>query len=423
MKPTARGHVSLHTLVGSVFFVVALAWVPAASAATLGGTNPLLYDDAADTSNNSVLVVPLSGGLRYDQTPTLTASSPCTQAGTTGATCPGEAAYSFLMGSGNDQVIKATTQFLETVTMHGGAGNDNLINADVHSDATMGPTNTMTGEAGDDKMTADITVGGSSLIGGGDTDTAMLGVGSPPPLVVSLDGLANDGPAGAQTSNIDVENVSLGRGTVVGSATANEIKVGDGDSSVDGAGGGDTITMGNGTDSAAGGTGNDSITTGAGNDAVDPGPGMDVVSTGDGNDTINARDGEADTIDCGNGIDTLIADPGDAYSSDCETVDSHAVPSDSFTIGKLKGKKLSVDVPGPGTVQVKDASASKKKLLLKPSSATASGAGTVKVTLKLTKTAKEKLKKKGKVKVRAAITFTPTGGSANSQTKALKVKK
>ncbi len=41
------------------------------------------------------------------------------------------------------------------------------------------------------------------------------------------------------------------------------------------------------------------------------------------------------------------------------------------------------------------------------------------MALKLTKTAK----KKHKVKVKAAITFTPTGGTANSQTKGLKVKK
>jgi hypothetical protein len=98
-------------------------------------------------------------------------------------------------------------------------------------------------------------------------------------------------------------------------------------------------------------------------------------------------------------------------------------PSNEFTIGKVKGKKVSVDVPGPGKVDVKDANAAKKKLLLKPSSATASGAGTIQVALKLTKTAKKKLKRKGKVKVKAAITFTPTGGTATSQAKALRVKK
>ncbi len=104
-----------------------------------------------------------------------------------------------------------------------------------------------------------------------------------------------------------------------------------------------------------------------------------------------------------------------------------APPDNNFTIGKAKKKKVSVTVPGPGEIDVKDAAAAKKKkkkkLLLKPSSATASDAETVQVPLKLTKTAKKKLKRKHKVKVKAAITFTPAGGSANAQSKGLKVKR
>jgi len=106
-------------------------------------------------------------------------------------------------------------------------------------------------------------------------------------------------------------------------------------------------------------------------------------------------------------------------------------PSNEFTIGKLKGKKLTLTVPGAGEVEVTDAadqsarraSAAAKKKLLKPSSATASGAGTVTVKLKLTRTAKQKLKQRGKVKVNAAITFTPTGGPANTENAKLKLKK
>ena len=94
----------------------------------------------------------------------------------------------------------------------------------------------------------------------------------------------------------------------------------------------------------------------------------------------------------------------------------------AFTIGKLKGKKLSLTVPGPGAIDVDDANASKNKRLLKRSSATASGAGTVKVTLKLTKAGKRKLKEQGRVKVKAAITYTPTGGTANTRNKKLKIK-
>ena len=84
-----------------------------------------------------------------------------------------------------------------------------------------------------------------------------------------------------------------------------------------------------------------------------------------------------------------------------------------FQVGKVKKNKLTVTVPGPGEVVVTDAKAKKKSL--KRSSATAAAAGDVKVKLKLVKKAKQALKSKGKVKVNAAITFTPTGGEANTQ--------
>jgi trypsin len=113
----------------------------------------------------------------------------------------------------------------------------------------------------------------------------------------------------------------------------------------------------------------------------------------------------------GAGSPGLVPGPGDAGS-----------PSNAFTIGKLKGKKLKVTVPGPGTVEVRDAKSSKRNPLLKPSSATAAGAGTVTVKLRLAKTEKRTLRKKDKVKVKAAISFTPTGGTANTKTRKLKVK-
>ena len=105
-------------------------------------------------------------------------------------------------------------------------------------------------------------------------------------------------------------------------------------------------------------------------------------------------------------------------------------PSNEFEIGKLKGKKLTLIVPGPGTVDVTDAAdqgpkravAAAKKKRLKPSTATAAAAGEVTVKLKLTRKAKKKLKDKGKVKVNAKVTFTPDGGEPNTETEKLKVK-
>jgi hypothetical protein len=94
-------------------------------------------------------------------------------------------------------------------------------------------------------------------------------------------------------------------------------------------------------------------------------------------------------------------------------------PSNEFTVGGLDGKKLSVDVSSAGTVSVTDPAA---KALLDPSSASG-GPGTVEVELDLTKKGKKKLRHKGKFKVDAQVTFTPTGGSANSKTAGLRVKK
>ncbi len=106
-------------------------------------------------------------------------------------------------------------------------------------------------------------------------------------------------------------------------------------------------------------------------------------------------------------------------------------PDNEFEVGKAKGKKVPVTVPGAGEIDVRDAAdtgsdragAAKKKQGLKPSTATASGAGTFDVALKLTKPAKKKLKRKEKVKLYAIITFTPLGGTANEQSSKLKVEK
>ena len=96
-----------------------------------------------------------------------------------------------------------------------------------------------------------------------------------------------------------------------------------------------------------------------------------------------------------------------------------AAPLNAFTF-RVKGKSLTVTVSAPGTVDV-TAKTKKPKLLLKPSSASG-GPGAITVRLALTKAAKKALKQKGKLKLRAKITFTPKGGSASSQTAALKLK-
>ncbi len=106
-------------------------------------------------------------------------------------------------------------------------------------------------------------------------------------------------------------------------------------------------------------------------------------------------------------------------------------PSNTFSFGKLKRNKKkgtatqAVEVPGPGTltlsgkglVRQKRSQTSSARRLNK----TVTAAGTVKLKIKAKSKAKKRLNKTGKAKVKAKITFTPTGGTANSQTKRVKL--
>jgi hypothetical protein len=103
------------------------------------------------------------------------------------------------------------------------------------------------------------------------------------------------------------------------------------------------------------------------------------------------------------------------------------VPSNHFTVVRLKGTALTLDLSSAGAVGItevtaKKGSKAKGARLLKPSG-TSGGPGHVKVSLKLTAAARKLLGKKGKLAVRASITFTPTGGTAANQIRKLTVKK
>ena len=91
-----------------------------------------------------------------------------------------------------------------------------------------------------------------------------------------------------------------------------------------------------------------------------------------------------------------------------------------------------VTVPGPGTLSAGQAPAATTsrataprptKKLVKRVTKTVTQAGVVKLKMKLTKKGKKVLRKKGKVKVRLAITFTPTGGTANTEVTKITIKK
>jgi hypothetical protein len=97
--------------------------------------------------------------------------------------------------------------------------------------------------------------------------------------------------------------------------------------------------------------------------------------------------------------------------------------SNEFSFGKVKKNKkkgtakLAVEVPGAGTLEL----AKTKKV--KGTSADAACNGEVNLGVKAKGKARKKLNKKGKAKVKAKVRFTPTGGSPNTESKKVKLKR
>jgi hypothetical protein len=108
-------------------------------------------------------------------------------------------------------------------------------------------------------------------------------------------------------------------------------------------------------------------------------------------------------------------------------------PSNEFTIDKVKRNKrkgtatITVTVPGPGELALggknikpqRPGRQASKRASDKP--VTAAGKATLKVKAK--GKAKRKLRRKGKAKVTAKITYTPTGGTPNTKTQKVKLKR
>jgi len=98
-------------------------------------------------------------------------------------------------------------------------------------------------------------------------------------------------------------------------------------------------------------------------------------------------------------------------------------PSNEFSFGKARKNKkrgtakLTVNVPGPGALDL----AKTKKVKGKDKRAAA--AGEVKLPIKPKPKAKHKLNKNGKAKVVANVTYTPTGGQANTKSTRMKLVK
>jgi hypothetical protein len=108
------------------------------------------------------------------------------------------------------------------------------------------------------------------------------------------------------------------------------------------------------------------------------------------------------------------------------------VPGGSVTF-RNGSATITIQVPGPGTLSAAQAptagasrasiAAKKKKAkLIRKTTKTVAKAGKVKLKIKPTKTGLKQLRKKGKLKVRIAITFTPVGGTPNTEVAKITIK-
>jgi hypothetical protein len=104
-------------------------------------------------------------------------------------------------------------------------------------------------------------------------------------------------------------------------------------------------------------------------------------------------------------------------------------PPNSFTLGKPKLNKkkgtamLPVSVPGAGNLTLTGKGVVKQRPASASLSRVVGAAGTIKLLVKPKGKTKRKLHRTGKVKVKVKITFTPTGGTPNSQFKKIKLRK
>ncbi|MEA2468085.1 MAG: hypothetical protein QOJ57_2211 [Thermoleophilaceae bacterium] len=255
-------------------------------------------------------------------------------------------------GAGADELIGGP----ENDTLRGGDGKDKLVGETTPGDAATG-NNTMDGGNGDD--TIDGGAGSDTIGGGADHDTIEGGagadtvdggsgddlitpgagpVGAAPdgdalgggtgidevryaartaPVIVTLDGAANDGQPGEQDDvRPDVEKVTGGSAgdELRGSLNPETLSGGPGGDLLDGGGGADTTDGGDGNDVVNGGDGSDLVSGGSGDDQLNGSTAVPAAGAGKGFAGRVSAAGltpvDEDTLDGGDGNDTLDGGPG-----------------------------------------------------------------------------------------------------------------
>ena len=110
-------------------------------------------------------------------------------------------------------------------------------------------------------------------------------------------------------------------------------------------------------------------------------------------------------------------------NADIATVPPNAYSFDGVALNKKTGTAtLAVVVPGPGTLSLTGKGVKAQRSAREATASKAvSTAGLVNLLIKPKGKAKKKLKKTGRAKVKVKVTYTPTGGTAASQSKKIKL--
>ena len=202
-------------------------------------------------------------------------------------------------GGGNDKFTGSSWTIVGTFSRNnrfvGNGGNDTLLGLDGNDSLDGGAGNdSLVGDLGNDLINGGL--GTDQIIGGAGTDTADY-TGRTDALIITLDGVANDGKAGENDKIFaDIENAIGGSGndSITGNAAANLLK---------------------------GGGGNDIIKAGAGNDTIYGDAGIDQLFGEAGDDTFyvrkptNSTVADNDKIDGGIGADKAQVDSTDSKTS------------------------------------------------------------------------------------------------------------
>ena len=229
---------------------------PAVATENVVKSGTQLVFNASAGKSDGLSVTLASGAYRFVNNTAISAGTGCTQVNATTVSCSATG-IDQIVANGNDgnDVMNLNGAGAVRATLNGGTGNDTLTGTSL--------ANRFVGEAGADVFNG---LGGVDIVSYAERTASQ-------PVVVTLDGVANDGRSGeGDHVKTDVEDV-------------------------------------------VGGAGADTLKAIAGNAVVN------VLNGGAGNDKIRTREGTAtaDRVICGAGTDQYDTDPADGDADDCET--------------------------------------------------------------------------------------------------------